>query len=62
MTDGPSSAFRRAARLLHFAGADPIDLAFYVLGLALVDSINPSALAVTLWWLAQPAAAPRVLA
>ncbi|MET0718656.1 MAG: GAP family protein [Pseudoxanthomonas sp.] len=33
-----------------------------MLGLALVDSINPSALAVTLWWLAQPAAAPRVLA
>ncbi|HJU39364.1 MAG TPA: GAP family protein, partial [Tahibacter sp.] len=33
-----------------------------VLGLALVDSINPSALAVALYWLSQPSPVPRVLA
>lgn len=33
-----------------------------VLGLAVIDSINPSALVVALWWLAQPRAAPRLLA
>lgn len=33
-----------------------------VLGLALVDSINPSALAIALYWLSQPSPVPRVLA
>lgn len=33
-----------------------------VLALALVDSINPSALAVALYWLSQPSPVPRVLA
>lgn len=39
-----------------------IDTAIPVLGLALVDSINPSALAVALYWLSQPSPVPRVLA
>jgi cytochrome c biogenesis protein CcdA len=38
------------------------DTAIPVLGLALVDSINPSALAVALYWLSQPSPVPRVLA
>ncbi|RDZ29542.1 GAP family protein [Lysobacter silvisoli] len=38
------------------------DIALPVLGLAVVDSINPSALAVALWWMARPGAAPRLLA
>lgn len=33
-----------------------------VLGLAVIDAINPSALAVALWWLARPGATPRLLA
>jgi cytochrome c biogenesis protein CcdA len=33
-----------------------------VLGLAVIDSLNPSALAVTLWLLSQPGAVPRVIA
>lgn len=37
-------------------------VAIPVLGLAVIDSINPSALVVALWWLAQPNAAPRLLA
>lgn len=37
-------------------------IALPVLGLAVVDSINPSALAVVLWWLARPGATPRLLA
>lgn len=37
-------------------------IAIPVLGLAVVDSINPSALAVVLWWLARPGATPRLLA
>lgn len=38
------------------------DIALPVLGLAVVDSVNPSALAVALWWMARPGAAPRLLA
>lgn len=38
-----------------------IDIAIPVLGLAVVDSINPSALVVVLWWLARPGATPRLL-
>lgn len=37
-------------------------VAIPVLGLAVVDAINPSALAVALWWLARPGATPRLLA
>ncbi|WP_342316053.1 GAP family protein [Lysobacter sp. FW306-1B-D06B] len=37
-------------------------LAIPVLGLAVIDSINPSALAVALWWLARPGATSRLLA
>lgn len=37
-------------------------VAIPVLGLAVVDSINPSALVVALWWLSQPRAVPRLLA
>jgi len=37
-------------------------LAIPVLGLAVIDAINPSALAVALWWLARPGATPRLLA
>lgn len=37
-------------------------IAIPVLGLAVVDAINPSALAVALWWLARPGATPRLLA
>lgn len=37
-------------------------LALPVLGLAVIDAINPSALAVALWWLARPGATPRLLA
>ncbi len=37
-------------------------VAIPVLGLAVIDSINPSALVVTLWWLAQPRPTPRLLA
>lgn len=38
------------------------DIALPVLGLAVIDSVNPSALAVALWWMARPGAAPRLLA
>ena len=38
------------------------DIVLPVLGLAVVDSVNPSALAVALWWMARPGAAPRLLA
>ncbi|KRD30121.1 hypothetical protein ASE35_18565 [Lysobacter sp. Root916] len=38
------------------------DIALPVLGLAVVDSVNPSALAVALWWMARPGAGPRLLA
>ena len=38
------------------------DTVIPVLGLALVDAINPSALAVALYWLSQPSPVPRVLA
>lgn len=37
-------------------------LAIPVLGLAVIDAINPSALAVALWWLTRPGATPRLLA
>ncbi|HEY0504288.1 MAG TPA: GAP family protein [Lysobacter sp.] len=37
-------------------------LAVPVLGLAVIDAVNPSALAVALWWLARPGATPRLLA
>lgn len=37
-------------------------IALPVLGLAVVDSINPSALVVVLWWLVRPGATPRLLA
>lgn len=36
-------------------------LAIPVLGLAVIDAVNPSALAVALWWLARPGATPRLL-
>jgi hypothetical protein len=39
-----------------------IDVAIPVLGLAVIDGINPSALVAALWLLSQPAAVPRVLA
>lgn len=40
----------------------PLDVLVIVLGLALVDSINPSALAITLYLLAQERPVPKILA